>query len=81
MRDGVYYEEEGMVKFYLRGRPIITYAPTDVMETYTLSKMNMAPSSKLKIEWVYPFFCWRKKRMRYCLLDVFQSIEILLKHG
>lgn len=57
VRDGVYYEEDGMVKFYLRGRPVIVYAPSDVMETYSVAKMNMAPASKLKIEWVYPFFC------------------------
>jgi len=55
VRDGAYFEDDGMIKFYLRGRPIIVYAPTDVMETYSWSKMNMAPTSKLKIEWVYGY--------------------------
>ena len=55
MRDATFNAEDGFVKFYLRGRPVIVYAPTPLLDSYNLSKINMAPQARLKMEWVYPF--------------------------
>ena len=56
VRDGVYYPEDGMIKFYLRGRPVIVYCPSALLETYVLCPaVTSPPPAKLKMEWVYPF--------------------------
>jgi hypothetical protein len=39
---------------FLRGRPINLYAPTADIATYDITKVATAPSSKLKLDWVYP---------------------------
>jgi echinoderm microtubule-associated protein-like 1/2 len=54
-RDATYNEEEGSVRMFLRGRPINLYAPTAEIATYDITKVATAPSSKLKLDWVYPF--------------------------
>ena len=55
IRDATFNAEDGFVKFYLRGRPVIVYAPSPLLDSYNLSKINMAPQARLKMEWVYPF--------------------------
>lgn len=40
---------------FLRGRPILMYAPTDIKDTYDISKVQPAPSKKLKLDWVYGY--------------------------
>jgi microtubule-associated protein-like 1/2 len=42
------------VRFFLRGRPIVLYAPTAIAETYDMLKVATAPQARLKLEWVYP---------------------------
>ena len=54
-RDATYNEEEGSVRYFLRGRPIVLNAPTAVAETYDIMKVATAPQTRLKLEWVYPF--------------------------
>jgi len=54
-RDMQYNEEEGTVRMYLRGRPVILYVPTLMMESYDLHKVSTPPQSKLKLDWVYGY--------------------------
>ncbi|XP_011643454.1 echinoderm microtubule-associated protein-like 2 isoform X7 [Pogonomyrmex barbatus] len=54
-RDMQYNEEEGTVRMYLRGRPVILYVPTSMMEAYDLHKVSTPPQSKLKLDWVYGY--------------------------
>jgi hypothetical protein len=53
-RDATFNEEEGCVRFFLRGRPVIVHAPTAVAENYDIMKVATAPQARLKLEWVYP---------------------------
>uniref|UniRef100_A0A1B0C8Z4 Uncharacterized protein n=2 Tax=Lutzomyia longipalpis TaxID=7200 RepID=A0A1B0C8Z4_LUTLO len=50
-----YNEDDGTVKLFLRGRPVIFHAPTDVRDSYDISKVNPAPSRKLRLDWVYGY--------------------------
>ncbi|XP_049795931.1 echinoderm microtubule-associated protein-like 2 isoform X2 [Schistocerca nitens] len=63
-RDASYNEEEGTVRFFLRGRPIILHAPSPLIEGFDLSKVNPAPHTRLKLEWVYGY---RGRDCRYNL--------------
>lgn len=54
-RDATYNNEEGSVRMFLRGRPINLYVPTAEKATYDITKVATAPSSRLKLDWVYPF--------------------------
>lgn len=58
-RDATYNEEEGSVRMFLRGRPINLYAPTAEIASYDITKVATAPSSKLKLDWVYPFLLYK----------------------
>ncbi|XP_055372451.1 echinoderm microtubule-associated protein-like 2 isoform X2 [Condylostylus longicornis] len=50
-----YNDEEGSVKMFLRGRPLIFFAPSDVKDSYDITKVQPAPSRKLKLDWVYGY--------------------------
>ncbi|XP_011145909.1 echinoderm microtubule-associated protein-like 2 isoform X5 [Harpegnathos saltator] len=54
-RDMQYNEEESTVRMYLRGRPVVLYVPTPMMESYDLHKVSTPPQSKLKLDWVYGY--------------------------
>ncbi|KAG8183584.1 hypothetical protein JTE90_025141 [Oedothorax gibbosus] len=54
-KDAILMQEEGIVKMYLRGRPIALHIPTDYLQDYTLNKVNTPPSQRLKLEWVYGY--------------------------
>ncbi|XP_050488021.1 echinoderm microtubule-associated protein-like 2 isoform X11 [Bombus huntii] len=54
-RDMQYNEEESTVRMYLRGRPVVLYVPTPLMELYDLHKVSTPPQSKLKLDWVYGY--------------------------
>uniref|UniRef100_A0A1B6CDP9 Uncharacterized protein n=1 Tax=Clastoptera arizonana TaxID=38151 RepID=A0A1B6CDP9_9HEMI len=54
-RDALYNEEEGTLRMYLRGRPVILYAPTSMADNYDITKVATAPHSKLKLDWVYGY--------------------------
>ncbi|XP_031616634.1 echinoderm microtubule-associated protein-like 2 isoform X2 [Contarinia nasturtii] len=50
-----YNEEDGTVKMFLRGRPIILNASSDAKDTYDVTKVQPAPNKKLKLDWVYGY--------------------------
>lgn len=54
-RDATFNEEEGTVRFFLRGRPIVLHAPTAIAENYDVMKVATAPQTRLKLEWVYGY--------------------------
>ncbi|XP_046142601.1 echinoderm microtubule-associated protein-like 2 isoform X9 [Osmia bicornis bicornis] len=54
-RDMQHNEEENTVRMYLRGRPVVLYVPTPLMESYDLHKVSTPPQSKLKLDWVYGY--------------------------
>lgn len=39
---------------YLRGRPVVLYAPSPLVDNYDITKVATPPHSKLKLDWVYP---------------------------
>lgn len=47
--------EEGSVKMFLRGRPVPMLIPDELAPTYSLDTRSELPSSRLKLDWVYPF--------------------------
>ncbi|CAG0886575.1 unnamed protein product [Darwinula stevensoni] len=56
MRDVTWNGEEGWVKFHLRGRPVVLYAPSTFnKEDYDPSKSTLPPTHRLKLEWVYGY--------------------------
>ncbi|XP_045105800.1 echinoderm microtubule-associated protein-like 2 isoform X4 [Portunus trituberculatus] len=65
-REAQYNGEEGVVKLYLRGRPLNLYVPTPLRETYSPTGPSPAPPAKLKVEWVYGY------RGRDCRNNVYQ---------
>ncbi|KAF2905825.1 hypothetical protein ILUMI_00361 [Ignelater luminosus] len=54
-KEATYNDEDQTVRMYLRGRPIILSAPTDVADNYDITKVATAPSQKLKLDWVYGY--------------------------
>ncbi|XP_046557934.1 echinoderm microtubule-associated protein-like 2 isoform X13 [Haliotis rubra] len=46
--------EDGYLKIYIRGRPIMLYAPSTLTD-YNLSKIGETPSETLQVEWVYGY--------------------------
>ncbi|XP_055316074.1 echinoderm microtubule-associated protein-like 2 isoform X2 [Sitodiplosis mosellana] len=50
-----YNEDDGTVKMFLRGRPVILNATSDVKEIYDVTKVQPAPNKKLKLDWVYGY--------------------------
>lgn len=50
-----YNEDEGTVRMYLRGRPVVLHVPTSYTETYDLHKVSTPPQNKLKLDWVYGY--------------------------
>nr|CAD7263429.1 unnamed protein product [Timema shepardi] len=51
-RDASFNEEEGSVRIFLRGRPIVLYAPSELAESYDLNKVTTPPQTRLKLEWL-----------------------------
>ncbi|XP_050301345.1 echinoderm microtubule-associated protein-like 2 isoform X3 [Anthonomus grandis grandis] len=54
-KEATYNEEEKSLKMFLRGRPIILYAPTELSENYEVTKVNTAPVQRLKLDWAYGY--------------------------
>ncbi|XP_050729879.1 echinoderm microtubule-associated protein-like 2 isoform X5 [Eriocheir sinensis] len=65
-REAQYNVEEGVVKLYLRGRPLNLYVPTPLREDYNPAGTSAPPPAKLKLEWVYGY------RGRDCRNNVYQ---------
>ncbi|XP_022826453.1 echinoderm microtubule-associated protein-like 2 isoform X4 [Spodoptera litura] len=49
-----YNEEDGTMRMYLRGRPVVLYAPSE-HEGLDPAKVAPPPQSKLKLEWAYGY--------------------------
>ncbi|CAG9788426.1 unnamed protein product [Diatraea saccharalis] len=49
-----YNEEDGTMRMYLRGRPVVLYEPSD-LENLDPAKVAPPPQNKLKLEWVYGY--------------------------
>ncbi|XP_077290985.1 echinoderm microtubule-associated protein-like 2 isoform X2 [Arctopsyche grandis] len=50
-----YNDDDGTVRMFLRGRPIVLHAPSAVLDTYDLNKVAPPPHTKLKLDWVYGY--------------------------
>lgn len=50
-----YNEEDGAMKMFLRGRPIVFHAPSDIRDDFDISKVQQAPDKVLKLDWVYGY--------------------------
>ena len=53
-RDMSYNAEDGILKIFLKGRPVNLYAPSDVMEEYDLNAVLPATEQQLSMQWAYP---------------------------
>lgn len=40
---------------YLRGRPVILYAPSEIADSYDITKVATVPPQKLRMDWVYGY--------------------------
>ncbi|XP_074659724.1 echinoderm microtubule-associated protein-like 2 [Tubulanus polymorphus] len=54
-KDPTYNKEDGNLRIFLKGRPVTTYAPSDIKDDYDLAKVGHVPNEKLKLEWVYGY--------------------------
>ncbi|XP_043200926.1 echinoderm microtubule-associated protein-like 2 isoform X1 [Amphibalanus amphitrite] len=54
-RDMSYNAEDGVLKIFLKGRPVNLYAPSDVMEEYDLNAVLPAPEKQLALQWAYGY--------------------------
>ena len=54
-KDASYNIEDGSVRMYIRGRPVQLFAPSPLIDAFSLSKVSPAPQQKLKLEWVYGY--------------------------
>lgn len=50
-----YNDDDGSLKLFLRGRPIVLHAPNDIKDSFDLAKVQPAPNKKLKLDWVYGY--------------------------
>ncbi|UYV78229.1 EML1 [Cordylochernes scorpioides] len=48
-------EEEGVIRMFLRGRPLTMHVPTSQLSDYSLERVNHPPAQRLKLEWVYGY--------------------------
>uniref|UniRef100_A0A8C6GHA7 Echinoderm microtubule associated protein like 2 n=1 Tax=Mus spicilegus TaxID=10103 RepID=A0A8C6GHA7_MUSSI len=53
-KEVIFSMEEGSVKMFLRGRPVPMLIPDELAPTYSLDTRSELPSSRLKLDWVYP---------------------------
>ncbi|KAL3266954.1 hypothetical protein HHI36_011104 [Cryptolaemus montrouzieri] len=54
-KEATYNEEDHSLSMYLRSRLIKLYAPSDIADSYELTKVNTAPHQRLKLDWVYGY--------------------------
>jgi len=48
-------KEEGILRIFIKGKPISLLCPDADRVDYNIDKVNPAPSQKLKVEWVYGY--------------------------
>uniref|UniRef100_A0A3Q0KRN3 Putative WD-repeat protein n=1 Tax=Schistosoma mansoni TaxID=6183 RepID=A0A3Q0KRN3_SCHMA len=54
-KETTYLPGDGILRFYIRGRPVNVYMPTQIMQNYDLSIPLKAPDTTLKLEWIYGY--------------------------
>ncbi|CAH8433818.1 unnamed protein product [Schistosoma margrebowiei] len=54
-KETTYLPGDGILRFYIRGRPVNVYMPTQIMHNYDLSIPLKAPDMTLKLEWIYGY--------------------------
>ncbi|KAK9876491.1 hypothetical protein WA026_013867 [Henosepilachna vigintioctopunctata] len=54
-KEATYNEETHSFNMYLRGKLIHLYAPSNIANSYELTKVNTAPYRRLKLDWVYGY--------------------------
>ncbi|KRT82100.1 WD40 domain-containing protein [Oryctes borbonicus] len=54
-KDATYNEDDQTLKMHLRGKPVILPAPTEIADVYDITKVETAPSQRLKLDWVYGY--------------------------
>ncbi|CAH8432702.1 unnamed protein product [Schistosoma turkestanicum] len=54
-KETTYLPGDGILRFYIRGRPVSVYMPTQIMQSYDLSVPLKAPNTTLKLEWIYGY--------------------------
>ena len=52
-KDAVFNDDDNSIRFFIRGRPVTLFAPTEVAANFSLNKVLPAPSAKPRLEWVY----------------------------
>lgn len=48
----MYNDNDGTLRMYLRGRPIVLHAPTSIVDSYDVNTVAKAPMERLKLDWV-----------------------------
>ncbi|TNN15694.1 Echinoderm microtubule-associated protein-like 1 isoform 1 [Schistosoma japonicum] len=54
-KETTYLPGDGILRFYIRGRPVNVYLPTQMISSYDLSIPLKAPDTTLKLEWIYGY--------------------------
>lgn len=75
-RDAVYNDEDGSLRVFLRGRPINLYAPSAEIATYDITKVAKAPTTKLKLDWAYPFKRFNQRNIIMFSAAIYISIRL-----
>ncbi|XP_048516709.1 echinoderm microtubule-associated protein-like 2 isoform X2 [Dendroctonus ponderosae] len=55
MKEAIFNEDDKTVKIFMKGRPVILHAPTDLADSYEITKVSTAPMQRLKLDWVYGY--------------------------
>lgn len=53
-REPSFFAEDGILRLYIRGRPVNLFAPSNVAG-FDISDSSSAPKEKLKPEWIYGY--------------------------
>ncbi|XP_026935684.1 LOW QUALITY PROTEIN: echinoderm microtubule-associated protein-like 2 [Sagmatias obliquidens] len=54
-KEVIFSMEEGSVKMFLRGRPVLMLIPDELAPSYSLDTRSELPSRRLKLDWVYGY--------------------------
>ncbi|KAF2346576.1 HELP protein [Trinorchestia longiramus] len=54
-REPVFLTDEGIIRVYIRGRPVTFCVPSHLRDTYTPATPAPAPPARLQLDWVYGY--------------------------
>uniref|UniRef100_A0A8D2IBK6 EMAP like 2 n=2 Tax=Urocitellus parryii TaxID=9999 RepID=A0A8D2IBK6_UROPR len=54
-KEAIFSVEDGSVKMFLRGRPVLMLIPDDLAPTYSLDTRSELPPCRFKLDWVYGY--------------------------